>query len=58
MLTALFIFGSELIRGLSFAILTGIIVGTFLSIFMAAPTVYDLGSGNKRGKTKIAHTLV
>lgn len=46
-LAVLFIFGGEVIRGFSFAILIGIIVGTYSSIFMAAPSVYDLG----RGKT-------
>ncbi|TJZ54954.1 protein translocase subunit SecDF [Sphingobacterium olei] len=45
-LVILFIFGGEVIRGFSFAILTGIIVATYSSIFLAAPSVYDL-SGKK-----------
>lgn len=41
-LAGLFIFGGEVIRGFSFAILVGIIVGTYSSIFIAAPMVVDL----------------
>ncbi|MEN5193185.1 protein translocase subunit SecDF [Sphingobacterium faecium] len=44
-LAVLFIFGGEVIRGFSFAILIGIIVGTYSSIFLAAPAVYDLSKG-------------
>lgn len=42
-LLVLFIFGGEVIRGFSFAILVGIVVGTYSSIVLAAPVVYDLG---------------
>jgi SecD/SecF fusion protein len=41
-LVVLFIFGGEVIRGFSFAILVGIIVATYSSIFIAAPIVVDL----------------
>ncbi len=41
-LLAIFIFGGEVIRGFTFALLVGIIVGTYSSIFLAAPTAYDL----------------
>ncbi len=41
-LAVLFVFGGEVIRGFSFAILIGIVVGTYSSVFLAAPTVYDL----------------
>ncbi|MBD1432506.1 protein translocase subunit SecDF [Sphingobacterium sp. DN00404] len=44
-LAVLFIFGGEVIRGFSFAILIGIVVGTYSSIFLAAPSVYDLRKG-------------
>ena len=37
----LFLFGGESLRGFSFALLLGIGVGTFSSIFVAAPVVYD-----------------
>lgn len=44
-LAVLFIFGGEVIRGFSFAILIGIIVATYSSIFLAAPSVYDMSGG-------------
>ncbi|MBE8720654.1 protein translocase subunit SecDF [Sphingobacterium pedocola] len=49
-LVILFIFGGEVIRGFSFAILVGIVVATYSSIFLAAPSVYDL-SGKKHFTT-------
>ncbi len=44
-LAVLFIFGGEVIRGFSFAILIGIVVATYSSIFLAAPAIYDLSGG-------------
>jgi len=41
-LVILFVFGGEVIRGFSFAMLIGIIVGTFASLFVASPIVVDL----------------
>lgn len=41
-LAVLFVFGGEVIRAFSFAILIGIILGTYSSIFLSAPIVYDL----------------
>lgn len=38
----LFIFGGEVLRGFSFALLVGILVGTYSSIFIASPVVIDL----------------
>ena len=38
----LFIFGGEVLRGFSFALLVGILVGTYSSVFVATPTVVDL----------------
>lgn len=38
----LMIFGGEVIRGFCFALMVGIIVGTFSSIFVATPIVVDL----------------
>ncbi len=40
--TILFIFGSEVLRGFSFALIFGVIVGTYSSIFVASPTVVEL----------------
>ena len=37
----LFIFGGSSIRGFSFAILIGIVIGTYSSIFIATSVVYD-----------------
>jgi SecD/SecF fusion protein len=46
----LFIFGGEVIRGMSFALLVGIGVGTYSSIFIASPVVVDLMSRRKQLK--------
>ncbi|MCC2598231.1 protein translocase subunit SecDF [Sphingobacterium sp. FBM7-1] len=51
-LAVLFIFGGEVIRGFSFAILIGIVVGTYSSIFLAAPAVYDLRKGQAIAEEK------
>jgi len=44
----LFIFGGEVTRGFAFAMLIGVITGTYSSIFVAAPILVDLG--RKKGK--------
>ena len=41
-LLAIFIFGGETIRGFSFALLIGIVIGTYSSICIAKPIVIDL----------------
>jgi len=38
----LLIFGGEVLRGFSFALLVGIVVGTYSSVFIAAPITIDL----------------
>ncbi|TDX01148.1 protein translocase subunit SecDF [Dinghuibacter silviterrae] len=43
----LFIFGGEVTRGFAFAMLIGVITGTYSSIFVAAPVLVDLD--RKRG---------
>ncbi|MFC2137632.1 protein translocase subunit SecDF [Bacteroidota bacterium] len=40
-LLAIFIFGGEVIRGFTFALLIGVVVGTYSSLFIATPVVYD-----------------
>ena len=40
-LLMIFLFGGEVIRGFTFALLVGIIVGTYSSVFIASPVVYD-----------------
>ncbi len=37
----IFLFGGEVIRGFTFALLVGIVVGTYSSLFIASPVVYD-----------------
>jgi SecD/SecF fusion protein len=40
-LLSMFFFGAESIRGLLFAIIIGILVGTYSSLFIATPIMYD-----------------
>jgi SecD/SecF fusion protein len=40
-LLAIFIFGGESIKGFTFALLVGIVVGTYSSLFIATPLVFD-----------------
>ena len=42
-LTSLFIFGGEVIRGFTFAMIWGIFIGTYSSIFIAAPFLLLVG---------------
>ncbi|UGS20400.1 protein translocase subunit SecDF [Flavobacterium cyclinae] len=48
-LIAIFIFGGETIRGFVFAILVGILVGTYSSLFVATPVMTD-AIGEKEGR--------
>ncbi|MFP4469363.1 MAG: protein translocase subunit SecDF [Bacteroidales bacterium] len=41
-LLIIFIFGGEVIRGFTFALLIGILIGTYSSLFVASPIAYDL----------------
>ena len=59
----LFFFGGSSIKGFSFALLVGILVGTYSSIFIATPIMLDLGgdvkvkeksSGNRAAFSKAA----
>lgn len=38
----LFIFGGEVLRGFAFALIVGIVIGTYSSIFVASPVVVEL----------------
>jgi len=40
-LMVIFIFGGETIRGFMFALVVGVVVGTYSSVFIAAPIMYD-----------------
>ncbi len=46
----LFLFGGEVTRGFAFAMLIGIITGTYSSVFVAAPILIDLGKKKPLGK--------
>ncbi|MBR2648036.1 MAG: protein translocase subunit SecDF [Sediminibacterium sp.] len=46
----LFIFGGEVTRGFAFAMLIGVITGTYSSIFVAAPILVDFGKGKSLSK--------
>jgi len=54
MLLPLFIFGGNGIKGFAFAILIGIIVGTYSSIFVATPIVRDFSKDLKNVKNEKA----
>ena len=49
-LLVIFIFGGETIRGFIFALLIGILVGTYSSLFTASPIAYDLLGGDKEAQ--------
>lgn len=51
-LIAMFIFGGEIIRGMNFALLIGIVLGTYSSIGNATPIAYDLIRMVERRKEK------
>lgn len=57
----LFVFGGSVIKGFAFALLIGIIVGTYSSVFVATPVMYEIGKDkdikpvttkSKKGKAK------
>ena len=47
-LLAIFIFGGDTIRGFIFALLVGVLAGTFSSVFLSSPFAYVLMKGNKK----------
>lgn len=47
----LFVFGGEVLRGFSFALIIGVIIGTYSSIFVASPTIVEL---NRRLEQSVA----
>jgi len=53
----LFMFGGEIIRGFSFTLLVGIIVGTYSSIFVASPVLMWLGFSVSDFREKEAEKL-
>jgi SecD/SecF fusion protein len=45
--------GGEVTKGFAFAMLIGVITGTYSSIFVAAPILVDMGGNKKKGEKKI-----
>ena len=50
-LLAIFLFGGEVIRGFIFALMFGVIIGTYSSVFIATPIAYDLINKKNRDKS-------
>ena len=46
-LLSIFIFGGETIRGFVFALILGVVIGTYSSVFIATPIAYDLQRKNE-----------
>jgi len=53
----LFLFGGEIIKGFSFTLLVGVVVGTYSSIFVASPILMWLGFSVKDFRDKEAEKL-
>ena len=53
-LIAIFCFGGETIRGFVFALLIGVVVGTYSSLCVASPLAYDIQEAMARRKEKKA----
>ncbi|GET32341.1 protein translocase subunit SecDF [Prolixibacter bellariivorans] len=51
-LLAIFLFGGTSIKGFTFALMMGVVVGTYSSIFIATPIVYDTVNRVKERVTK------
>lgn len=47
---AIAIFGGEVIRGLAVALIVGIVVGTYASIFIGTPIMYDITMSSEKKK--------
>jgi len=47
-LIIIFLFGGEVLRGFTFALIIGVVVGTYSSVFNATPVAYDILMWQKR----------
>ncbi len=56
-LLILFIFGGEVTRGFAFAMLIGVVTGTYSSIFVAAPILVDFAKNKPLGQPEKDRTL-
>jgi preprotein translocase subunit SecF len=52
-LIALYIFGGEVLRGFTFTMIWGVVIGTYSSIFIASPVLILLGT-NREGAKELA----
>src|SRR6185436_9151743 len=57
-LLAIFIFGGEVIRGFTFALLIGIVIGTYSSICIATPVVVDFAKKELEPETERRKAVV
>ena len=46
-LLSMFVFGADSLRGLLFALIVGVVVGTYSSVFVATPIMHDT-TGSKK----------
>ena len=51
-LLAIFLFGGDSIKGFMFALIVGVIVGTYSSLFIASPIMYDTTEKLSKKKKK------
>ncbi len=51
-LLAIFLFGGEVIRGFVFALLFGVLISTYSTVFIATPIAYDLIRRKEKGEEK------
>jgi preprotein translocase subunit SecF len=49
-LIALYIFGGEVLRGFTFTMIWGVLIGTYSSIFIASPVLILLGTNREGAK--------
>jgi SecD/SecF fusion protein len=47
---AIFTFGGDSIRGFMFALIIGVVVGTYSSLFVATPVMYDTSKRKEASK--------
>lgn len=55
-LVSLFIFGGEVIRSFTFAMIFGILIGTYSSIYVAAPVLMTIGITRDWGSVQLTRT--
>jgi preprotein translocase subunit SecF len=51
-LIALYVFGGEVLRGFTFTMIWGVVIGTYSSIFIASPVLILLGTNREDAKAK------